>query len=131
MSDSIYIDGNMPSPERQAELLKMIADQIVKRKLTTPAIMFFESVKPLSFIGSQGMVFLQPIVQAFLNRKEYDEITLMMEQRENVEKLLLEIERQEAEWQAREKAERDAARAKRIAEGKPARNWFQRLLGMK
>ena len=68
MPDSIYIDGNMPSPERQAELLKMIANQIVKRKLTTPAIMFFESVKPLSFIGSQGMVFLQPIVQAFLNR---------------------------------------------------------------
>ncbi|MCU0606701.1 MAG: hypothetical protein MUF78_04615 [Candidatus Edwardsbacteria bacterium] len=131
MSDSIYIDGNMPSPERQAELLRMIADQIVKRKLTTPAIMFFESVKPLSFIGSQGMVFLQPIVQAFLNRREYDEITLMMEQRENVEKLLLEIERQEAEWQAREKAEQDAARAKRAAEGKPPRNWFQRLIGLK
>ena len=55
----------------------------------------------------------------------------MMEQRENVEKLLLEIERQEAEWQAREKAEQDAAKAKRIAEGKPARNWFQRMIGLR
>jgi hypothetical protein len=118
MNGSIYIDGQMPSPERQAELLTKIADQIVKRKLTTPAIMFFESVKPLSFIGSQGMVFLQPIVQAFLNRKEYDEITLMMEQRENVEKLLIEIEKQEADWQAREQAEKAAAKAKRRAEGK-------------
>ena len=128
MSDSIYIDGNMPSPERQAELLKMIANQIVKRKLTVPAIMFFESVKPLSFIGSQGMVFLQPLVQAFLNRREYDEITLMMESRENVEKLLLEIERQEAEWQAREQGEKAAARARRIAEGKKTPwEWIKRI----
>ena len=128
MSDSIYIDGNMPSPERQAELLSKIADQIVKRKLTVPAIMFFESVKPLSFIGSQGMVFLQPIVQAFLNRREYDEITLMMESRENVEKLLLEIERQEAEWQAREQGEKAAARARRIAEGKKTPwEWIKRI----
>jgi hypothetical protein len=120
MSDpsGIYIDSHPPSPERQAELLKKIADQIVKRKLTTPAIMFFESVKPLSFVGSQALVFLQPIVQAFLNRKEYDEIVLMMEERENVEKLLCEIERQEAEWQERERLEKDAAKAKRKAEGK-------------
>jgi hypothetical protein len=115
----------MPSPERQKELLTKIADQIVKRKLTTPAILFFESIKPLSFVGSQALVFLQPIVQAFLNRKEYDEITLMMEERENVEKLLLEIENQEAQWQQREKAERDEAKKMRSLEGK--KTWLQRF----
>ena len=125
MRDSIYIDGQMPSPERQKELLTKIADQIVKRKMTTPAILFFESVKPLSFVGSQALVFLQPIIQAFLNRREYDEIVLMMEERENVEKLLLEIENQEARWQQREKAERDEAKKLRSAEGK--KTWFQRF----
>lgn len=115
----------MPSPERQKELLTKIADQIVKRKMTTPAILFFESVKPLSFVGSQALVFLQPIIQAFLNRREYDEIVLMMEERENVEKLLLEIENQEARWQQREKAERDEAKKLRSAEGK--KTWFQRF----
>lgn len=115
----------MPSPERQKELLAKIADQIVKRKMTTPAILFFESVKPLSFVGSQALVFLQPIIQAFLNRREYDEIVLMMEERENVEKLLLEIENQEAQWQQREKAERDEAKKLRSAEGK--KTWFQRF----
>lgn len=104
----------MPSPERQQELLEKIAHQIVKRKLTVPAIMFFESVKPLSFIGSQAMVFLQPMVQAFLNRREYDEITLMMEERENVEKLLCEIERQEAEWQERERREKEERKRTRV-----------------
>jgi hypothetical protein len=125
MRDSIYIDGQMPSPERQKELLAKIADQIVKRKMTTPAILFFESVKPLSFVGSQALVFLQPIIQAFLNRREYDEIVLMMEERENVEKLLLEIENQEAQWQQREKAERDEAKKLRSSEGK--KTWFQRV----
>lgn len=132
MRDSIYIDGQMPSPERQKELLVKIADQIVKRKMTTPAILFFESVKPLSFVGSQALVFLQPIIQAFLNRREYDEIVLMMEERENVEKLLLEIENQEAQWQQREKAERDEAKKLRSAEGK--NSWFEKLknkLGLK
>lgn len=125
MRDSIYIDGQMPSPERQKELLTKIADQIVKRKMTTPAILFFESVKPLSFVGSQALVFLQPIIQAFLNRREYDEIVLMMEERENVEKLLIEIENQEARWQQREKAERDEAKKLRCSEGK--KTWFQRF----
>ena len=127
MRESIYIDGQIPSPERQKELLAKIADQIVKRKMTTPAILFFESVKPLSFVGSQALVFLQPIVQAFLNRKEYDEIVLMMEERDNVEKLLLEIENQEAQWQQREKTERDEAKKLRSSEGK--KPWFQRFKG--
>jgi hypothetical protein len=125
MPDSIYIDGQMPSPERQKELLEKIADQIVKRKMTTPAILFFESIKPLSFVGSQALVFLQPIVQAFLNRREYDEIVLMMEERENVEKLLVEIERQEALWQERERAEKEEAKKKRVSEGK--KSWLERL----
>ncbi|GEM_PF-493007 len=150
--DSVYIDGQMPSPERQKELLEKIANQIVKRKLTVPAIMFFESVKPLSFVGSQAMVFLQPMVQAILNRREYDEITLMMEERENVEKLLCEIERQEAEWQEREKREKEEGKRKKAETkglgsrdkgqgapstasaqlgtgplGNPTGNWWQRL----
>ncbi|MDO9026485.1 MAG: hypothetical protein Q7U87_01245, partial [bacterium] len=73
----------------------------------------------------QALVFLQPIIQAFLNRREYDEIVLMMEERENVEKLLLEIENQEAQWQQREKTERDEAKKLRSSEGK--KTWFQRF----
>ncbi len=115
------------SPERGKELLAKIANQVVKRKLTVPAIMFLESVKPLTFIGSQALIFFQPIVQAFLNRKEYDEFAVLMEDRENVELLLQEIERQEAEWQAREKAERVEAKRIRSLEGK--KTWWETVKG--
>ncbi len=113
------------SPERAKELLAKIAHQIVKRKLSVPAIMFLESVKPLSFIGSQALIFLQPMVQAFLNRKEYDEFAVMMEDRENVELLLQEIEKQENEWQSKEKAERIEAKKLRKAEGK--KSWWEKV----
>jgi len=120
------------SPERAKELLAKIAHQIVKRKLSVPAIMFLESVKPLSFIGSQALIFLQPMVQAFLNRKEYDEFAVMMEDRENVELLLQEIEKQENEWQAKERAEKEEAKKLRRAEGNTG--WFKkfkRSIGLK
>ena len=125
MSNSTISDLSEVSPERAKELLAMIANQVVKRKLTVPAIMFLESVKPLTFIGSQALIFFQPIVQAFLNRKEYDEFAVLMEDRENVELLLQEIERQEAEWQAREKAERDEAKKLRKAEGR--KTWWETI----
>ncbi|HTY08969.1 MAG TPA: hypothetical protein VMF29_07370, partial [Candidatus Edwardsbacteria bacterium] len=83
----------------------------------------------LSFIGSQGLVFLQPIVQAVLNRKEYDEITLMMESRENVEKLLVEIEKQEADWQERERKEKEDAKAQRGTGNGKRGKWWSRIFG--
>lgn len=125
MPNSSISDLGEVSPERAKELLAKIANQVVKRKLSVPAIMFLESVKPLSFIGSQALIFLQPIVQAFFNRKEYDEFAVLMEDRDNVELLLQEIEKQEAEWQSREKAERDETKKLRSSEGK--KTWFQRV----
>ena len=116
--------GEVP-PERARELVAKIAHQIVKRKMSVPAIMFFESVKPLSFVGSQALIFFQPMVQAFLNRREYDEFAVMMEDRENVELLLQEIERQEAEWQAKERTERDEAKKLRKAQGK--KTWWEKI----
>ena len=45
-----------------------VAKKIIELKLVTPAIFFFEMVKPLNFIGSQTMVFFGPIVSAFVKQ---------------------------------------------------------------
>ena len=37
----------------QRELLEKVAMQVVKRRLTVPAILFLEMYKPLNFLGSQ------------------------------------------------------------------------------
>jgi hypothetical protein len=83
--------------ERRTELIDKIAKKIVDMRMTVPAILFLESVKPLSFIGSQVMVFFQPIFRTFFSLQEYDEIALMLEERGNVERLILAIERIDSE----------------------------------
>lgn len=83
--------------EDQKVLIDKVAKKIVDRGMSVPAILFLESVKPLSFLGSQLLVFLNPMIQAVLNLKEYDELTKMLEERENVERLIVRIEELEAQ----------------------------------
>lgn len=94
------LEGLELSPARRDELVAKVAHAIVCRNLTAPAIFLLESMKPLSFIGSQLMVFLDPLVRAVFDLKGYNDFRLMLERRENVELLLQEIERQDAEWRA-------------------------------
>ncbi len=88
------------SPERRDELIEKIARAIVERNLTAPAIFFLESAKPLSFIGSQVMVFFDPLVRSIFNVRAYNDVRLALEERENVDRLLAAIERYDAEWRA-------------------------------
>ncbi len=78
-------------------LFEKLANFVVKRKMTAPAILFLESTKPLNFIGSQFLVVMGPLVKIFFNVKEYDQIVTLMEKRENVETLICTIEKAAAE----------------------------------
>lgn len=103
------------SPERRDELLDKLARMVVERGLVTPAIFLLESMKPLSFIGSQVLVFLEPLIKSVFTVREYDEYTRLLEDRSNVERLLLRIEALEDEARRekeRLKQERKAEREK-------------------
>jgi hypothetical protein len=78
--------------EHEKELLDKLARKVVYWKMTAPAIMALESVKPLNYIGSQAMVFFEPMVQTIFNLKDYDTMRVMLERRETIEMLLLRIE---------------------------------------
>jgi hypothetical protein len=83
--------------ERRTLLLNKIAQKIIDYRLTTVAIVMLESSKPLSFVGSQLMVFLQPFYRAIFPHVEYDEIAALLEERKNIERLIQEVERLEDE----------------------------------
>lgn len=116
-----------PPPGGEAEadqaLLQAIATRVVRMGLAVPAVFFLESAKPLTFIGSQALVFLEPFVKAFLNLKSYDRFTALMEDRQNVERLIQMIERSEEE---RAKAEREKKAAERAAKGEKGGRRFWR-----
>ena len=85
---------DIPEDEQHA-LLEKLAQWIVRRNLTTPAILFLETGKPLNFLGSQLLIAFSPFVQAFFKGDRYHKIALILEKDENVELLLQLIEQTE------------------------------------
>jgi hypothetical protein len=81
--------------QRREEIINRIAQKVVDLKLTPVAIVMLESGKPLSFVGSQLMVFFQPIVTSLFPFHQYDEIAALLEERTNVEALIQTIEKLE------------------------------------
>ncbi len=112
---------------QQEEILDKIAKKVVHWKMSVPAILFLESVKPLNYIGSQMMAFFEPFVQTVFSWKDYEEFRKMMEERGTIELLLLRIEEFEAEAEKKEKEEKKRLKEERKRKGK--RNLWQVLLG--
>lgn len=78
-----------------------------------PAVLFLESVRPLSFVGSQAMVFFQPFAQTLFPWPQYERFTELLSERENLERLTRLIE---TEADARDAREKEARRAERKKE---------------
>jgi hypothetical protein len=117
-------DEKALTPEEQ-ELLNRVASKVVQKQMTVPAILFLESVKPLNWIGSQVMVFLDPFVSAIVgekskilfNYKDYNLLRQMMERRENTERLLQKIEELDAIQDEKEREEKSKRKAEKKAQG--------------
>lgn len=119
-------EGDAPGiPEEENAVLEKVAKKVIKWRMAVPAILFLESVKPLNYIGSQVMVFFEPVVQSLFNFKDYDNFRMAMERRENVENLLQKIEKYDAVAFDREKKINKFMKAE-----KKKWKWYQRWLGI-
>jgi hypothetical protein len=112
-------------PEQENAVLDKLARKTVEKGMAVPAILFLESVKPLNFIGSQVMVFFEPVVQTIFNFKDYDTFRSALEKRESIEILLLKIEKHDAVALSREKRIK-----KFLKKEKKNWKWYQRYLGI-
>ena len=75
------------------KIISDLANDIVQRGLSVPAVFFLESTKYVSFIGSQFLVFLGPIATCFINNQKYYDFTTLLEKKSNIDFLINEIER--------------------------------------
>jgi len=81
------------SQERTGYLIDKLANWVISHKLETPAVLFLESLKPLSFIGSQmWLMYGVPALGIVLDERETSEYGLLFEDRENLEALIRKIE---------------------------------------
>ena len=81
-------------PSRRDELIQDLAQRIAQLGLTTPALFFLEAHKPLSFLGSQALLFSQPLLGLLLGDEAVKDYALLLEDRENVDRLLRSLEKQ-------------------------------------
>src|SRR4030042_47339 len=95
------------SEERKKFLINKIAQKVVDMRLAPVAIVFLESSKPVTFLGNQFLIFMQPFYRALFSYNEYEEVTAMLEDRNNIEKLICEIERLEEARNERKRAEKN------------------------
>lgn len=89
---SVGVYAEAHDPARQREVLARVAERLIARRLTAPAIFVLESSRPLSFVASQALVFFQPIVQGLLGVKDYAVFAAAIEDRANIEWLIGELE---------------------------------------
>jgi hypothetical protein len=77
--------------------MERIAHLIAQWGLETPAIAFLEANKPLSFVGSQALLMLQPIADLFVGRELSMDLATLLADRDRVELLLARLETVKAE----------------------------------
>jgi hypothetical protein len=74
--------------DEQREALDRVAHALRRRRLETAAIFTLESLRPLSFVASQALLVLGPIIQAIVPMKDFDLFCQAMEDRRNVDYLV-------------------------------------------
>src|SRR5437763_17130266 len=78
--------------EERDRVINRIADGIVRRRMETPAILFLEMHRPLSFIASQSLVATSPFIAPFIGIENVQIASQLLADRNNVELLLSRIE---------------------------------------
>jgi hypothetical protein len=80
----------------EQEMIDKIASTIVERRLSVPAVLFMEVLKPLNFFGAQTLNFFGPLIESFLKKgNRYYDFTAFLEKRENIEAILRRVEEME------------------------------------
>jgi len=81
-----------PPSEEQLQLVDRLAGEIVRRRLTTPALATLEMSRPLNFIGAQAMHFFAPVVNTMFDAGTYEKFAKFLERRDAIDVLMERIE---------------------------------------
>ena len=88
--------GGRPLSPEDVALLERVAATVVERGMATPAILFLESVGPMSFLGSQALHFFTPILEVIIPQHDVERVAQLLERRDTLSRLTVLIERRTA-----------------------------------
>jgi hypothetical protein len=88
--------------ETQRAIVERLAQEIVRRHLTAPALLTLEACSPLNFVSAQALYYFQPFIASFADASAYEEFARFVEQRGSVDYIRERIEALERECLSRE-----------------------------
>jgi hypothetical protein len=84
--------GRELSAERRDQLIEEMARKVDARRLETVAVFMLEAHRPLSFVASQGLLMTAPFLGAFFGFDKINDWAKILEDRENLDRLIDRIE---------------------------------------
>jgi BMFP domain-containing protein YqiC len=97
IKNAFAIEADAAPTPAQREVVEKVCREVVRRGLTTPALVSLEVFRPMNYIGAQAMHFLRPIATLILDGEGYRHLSEFLENRESVDYLRRRIEELEDE----------------------------------
>lgn len=83
--------------EDDAATLEELAQRLAKENMTAPAILFFETMKPVGFITGQAAIVSTPLLGSFISPMRLEKYADLLADRAFVERLITRIEELDAQ----------------------------------
>lgn len=83
-----------PTAEEDA-LIDNLAEAIVRREMTAPAMIGLEMCRPLNYVGSQALYVLTPLLSPFASAETLTRLAHVLEHREAIDLICERIEKWE------------------------------------
>lgn len=80
------------SEDEIKDFIKVIAQEVVRRGMSVPAVMALELGKPLSFIGYSSLIVFGPILEVMIDPAKVEKLTCVFGDRLRIEELMVAIE---------------------------------------
>lgn len=88
--------GPAEPTNEQKSVIDRLCSEVVRRHLTTPALLFLSLCHPMNYFGSQALIFFTPLIELFTDKKGHRSIAEFLEHRGSIEYLCNRIEELEA-----------------------------------
>lgn len=84
--------------DEQRPVVERLCREIVRRRLSVPALLALEMSRPLGYLAAQAIHFLTPLIAAVTDAQGHKHLAAFLERRQSVEYLCTRIEALEAEY---------------------------------
>lgn len=93
------------SDEERDKLIDELAQKVVDKRMETPAILFLEMNKPISFLAGQSMIAASPFLVPLFGTSGVRKYSQLLNNTENIELIVERIEYLSAERDAKKRKE--------------------------